>query len=159
MLHLANIPTLAWMSFPLSFGFVSDSARGGGPDMAVVVVVLLAGWAAGMVAALIVRTLVRVLPLEKPASRTHGEPSSPVHEIARLAGFATFWLVMFAAALFALDRLGVEKHFILFAAMVLLTMAGFAIFSAWRLGLMDTVQLLLAGYLQALDDERRDKSS
>jgi hypothetical protein len=83
----------------------------------------------------------------------------PLRQVANLAGFAAFWIVLSVAALIALQRLDVERHFILFAGLILLALAGFALVSAWRLGLMDTAQLLLAEYLQSIDDKHRDKPS
>jgi hypothetical protein len=158
MLPLVILHASAWNAFLDRLKPPSGGAGEAGPDMAVVVFVLLAGWGLALLASVAASAIVRWL--SRSADADLGEPSfSPLPGTANLAGSVVFWLVFAAAAMLALDHLGAEHHFVLFAGIIVLAIAGSGIAVAWRLGITDVPTYLLAEYLQMLEDRRKDKSS
>lgn len=108
MRMLVILQAAPWSDIPSRLASLGHDAGQVAVVGALALVVMLVGWGLATALAALVRWALHGIQFDTGVRRLIGARVALLHEPAALAAWATYWLVMAAAALFALETLGLD---------------------------------------------------
>lgn len=108
MMRAAVVLVDPWSSVLGRLGDLGRGLESGALNLALVLVIMLAGWLVAAIVSRLVIALLRALKFDHAMGRVFGARGAGGHEPARLAGWAVYWLTLASAAVVALDALGLH---------------------------------------------------